>query len=50
MPEKTKTFECGCVVEWTHNTIKYTACNKHTSLVESAVEMCINSIDEQREY
>ena len=46
MSEKTRTFGCGCVVEWSDNTITYTACNKHRSLVEPAVELCINRIDE----
>jgi hypothetical protein len=46
MSEKTRTFECGCVVEWSDKTIRFTACNGHTSLVEPTVELCINRIDE----
>jgi hypothetical protein len=46
MSEKTRSFKCGCIVEWSENTIRFAACNEHTSLVEPAVELCINSIDE----
>jgi hypothetical protein len=45
MSEKSRKFGCGCVVEWSENTIKFTACSKHTSLVEPAVELCMNRID-----
>lgn len=45
MSEKTRTSNCGCMVEWGENTIRFTACSKHTSLVEPAVELCINRID-----
>ena len=34
------------IVEWNESTIRYTACNKHRNLVEPAVELCINRIDE----
>jgi hypothetical protein len=46
MSEKIRTFECGCVVEWSDNILRFTACNNHTTLVEPAVELCINRIDE----
>jgi hypothetical protein len=39
MSEKSRKFGCGCVVEWSENTIKF------TSLVEPAVELCMNRID-----